>query len=168
MAINYFQESERYRPELIKTLLVGEAPPPSGEAYFYIPKAISNTSPIEMDRSLPSTIFNHYFQERPSTIDRYISFLLRLKENGMFLIDLCSEPIKVRGCQEGLMRIVEEIPKLRSKMADRDIHVQDRDIIFLLARSNYRKHIQQIYPDSQLFPWKDFRMCPQPLRYSHS
>lgn len=165
MVIEYFLESERYRPRTIKTLLVGEAPPFSGKTYFYAPRAMSNAVPIEIenDRSLPATIFNHYFLERPTTIDRYKTFLLRLKEKGIFLIDICDEPIRIRKCPEGIMRIIDEIPNLRSKMRVRDIHVADRDIIFLLARNNYEKNIKREFVDSQLVRWKDFRMCPQPL-----
>ena len=135
--INYFQESEKYRPKMVRTLLIAEAPPPSGTKYFYVPRAMSNTVPIEKDRSLPATIFHHYFRERPKTKDRYVDFLLQLKEKGIFLIDICNEPVKVRGTPEGVARIIAEIPKLRQKMAVRHIQVLDCDIVFLLARNRY-------------------------------
>jgi hypothetical protein len=98
MGIDYLRESDKYRPKTIKTLLVGEAPPFSGKTYFYAPCMLPNAIPVENDRSLPATIFNHYFQERPRTTGQYINFLLKLKEKGIFLIDICTEPIKVRGC----------------------------------------------------------------------
>jgi hypothetical protein len=124
---------------------------------------MSNTVPIEKDRSLPATIFNHYFQERPKTKYQYVDFLLQLKEKGIFLIDICNEPVKVRGSPEGVARIIAEIPKLQQKMAARSIHVPDRDIVFLLARNSYVKHIRDQYPESQRFTWKDFRMSFEPV-----
>jgi uncharacterized short protein YbdD (DUF466 family) len=162
MGIDYLRESEKYRPETIKTLLVGEAPPFSGKTYFYVPCILPNAIPVENDRSLPATIFNHYFQERPRTTDQYVKFLLKLKEKRIFLIDICSEPIKVRGCPEGLARITAEIQELRQKIANRDIHVPDHDIVFLLARNNYVKHIRTQFPDSKRFTWKHFRMSSEP------
>ena len=119
MAIDYFRESEKYRPEVIRTLLIGEAPPHLGRTYFYVPQAMSVKRSIENDTSLPATIFNHYFQDRPTTEDEYRAYLLQLKEHGVFLIDICSEPIRVRGSIEGVGRIIDEIPKLKSKLVIR-------------------------------------------------
>jgi hypothetical protein len=158
MAINYLLESEKYKPEIVKTLLVGEAPPPSGDKYFYVPRAMSTDLPIEEDRSLPATIFYHYFKERPTTTDRYITLLLRLKEKGIFLIDIYNEPIKVRNSPDGVKRIINEIPKLRVKIKSRGINIADRNIVFLLARNTYKTHIRHIFPGSELITWKYFRI----------
>jgi hypothetical protein len=165
MGIDYYAESEKYRPDKIgksiKKLLVGEAPPSSRKTYFYVPRPISRARPVEDDNSLPATIFNHYFKKRPETKDQYIHFLLRLQEKGVFLIDICNDPIKVRGCSEGVQHIINDIPKLRGQMAERKIQVADRDIIFLLARKNYLKHIRPELPDSQYIRWKEFRISPE-------
>ena len=120
---------------------------------------MSDAVPIEKDRSLPATIFYHYFRERPATIERYITLLVRLKEMGVFLIDICSEPVKVRGFPDGITHIINEIPKLRSNMLARGIHIADQDIVFLLARNKYKKYIQREFPDAQRLTWKYFRMC---------
>lgn len=88
MPINYFQESEKYRPDIIKNLLVGEAPPSSGKTYFYVPKALSDDIPIRDHRTLPATIFYHYFQTRPISKNEYTDLLLLLKKKGIFLIDI--------------------------------------------------------------------------------
>jgi len=93
--IKYFQESEEYRPKEVKTLLVGEAPPPSGKTCFYVPKPMSNKRLIKDDRSLPATIFYHYFRERSETVERYIELLNKLKDKGIFLMDIVDEPIKI-------------------------------------------------------------------------
>lgn len=160
MAINYLTESEKYRPKRIMTLLVGEAPPPNRKTYFYVP----NTKPvkvnIEKDRSLPATIFNHYFGKRPENDVEYYLFLRELQREGIFLIDICDEPIKVRDSMEGLQRIIDEIPMLRGKMKGRGILVPDEDIIFLLARPNYKKLLRKEFPVSQMIRWIDFRMSP--------
>ena len=93
--INYFEESEKFKPKEVKILLVGEAPPPSGKTYFYVPKPMSNKRPIKDDRSLPATIFYHYFKERPETVERYIELLNKLKDMGIFLVDIIDEPIRI-------------------------------------------------------------------------
>jgi hypothetical protein len=159
MPIDYLAASEKYRPAKIKTLLVGEAPPPSGKTYFYVPSAISRVHiHIDQDSSLPSTIFHHYFQQRPQNTDEYHSFLVRLQEMGVFLIDLHNDNIKVRNSEEGLQSIIEAIPCLRQKMRDRHIVVEDRDITFLLARKSYSSVIRKQFPESRRVPWKQFRI----------
>lgn len=158
MAIDYFRESERYRPAKITTLLVGEAPPPAGETYFYVPRRLSNAVPISMDRSLPSTIFNHYFGRRPAELDEYTNFLYDLQRAGVFLIDIHQAPIKVRDCPEGMAEIKRSIPKLREYMKRRGICIPDRKIVFLLARGDYKREIRAEYPEAALIRWMDFRM----------
>lgn len=168
MSINYFQESEKYRPERIgkkiKTLLIGEAPPPS-EKYFYVPMKINSSSPIETARSLPATIFNHYFQKRPKDEMEYRNYLKELQNIGVFLIDITDEQLRVsdRSCpgwinQENLIKVVSEIPNLRAKIRARDIDIEETKIIFLLARNKYIKELKEQFPMSQLFRWKDFRL----------
>ena len=160
MAINYLTESEKYRPKRILTLLVGEAPPPNRKTYFYIPNAKPDKVNIEKDRSLPATIFNHYFGKRPENDVEYRLFLRELQREGIFLIDICDEPLKVRNSPEGLQRIIDDIPMLRGKMKRREISVPDEDIVFLLARENYKKHLRKEFPISHMIRWIDFRMSP--------
>lgn len=105
MKIDYFKESEKYKPANIKILLIGESPPPSGKSYFYVPRAMSNRRSISSDRSLPATIFYHYFMKRPETKEEYIQLLLKLKEVGVFLIDIYDEPIRIREKME-LIKII--------------------------------------------------------------
>ena len=80
MTIDYLAASEKYRPEVIEILLVGEAPPPSGKAYFYVPTTLRRAKSIRDNRTLPATIFHHYFQKLPVTEDEYAALLWRLKE----------------------------------------------------------------------------------------
>jgi len=82
---------------------------------------------------------------------------------GVFLIDICDEPIKVRGYPDGLRRIIEEIPNLRKKMAARGINVADKDVVFLLPRLSYLKHLRQAFPESNHVRWIDFRLSRESL-----
>jgi hypothetical protein len=159
--IDYLNESEKYRPAIITTLLIGEAPPPSGHKYFYLPESMSASKSIENDTSLPATIFHHYFQTRPATQENYLELLYKLKEMGAFLIDIYDQPVRVRERNKppNIQPIVEAIPKLREKMVRRGIEVPDERIVFLLARNHYKKVLQQYFPDSKTVPWIDFRLC---------
>ncbi|MGO8754949.1 MAG: hypothetical protein ACLQHK_06935 [Gallionellaceae bacterium] len=157
MPIDYLAEAEKYRPLVISTLLIGEAPPPSGTVYFYVPRAMPTTQPVENDANLPATIFNHYFGTRPRSSEEYIKLLSALKDKGIFLVDICDEPLKVRGSDEGLCRIIHEIPHLRSKLKGRGIAIAEESMVFLLARRNYKSHIRCEFPAAQCLTWKKFR-----------
>lgn len=133
MEINYLRESEKYRPKTINVLLVGEAPPPSGTRYFYVPRPMDLSKLIEQDTSLPATIFNHYFRKRPETVKKYIEFLRALQIKGIFLMDIVDEPIKVRDNPEGMQKVIMGINKLKDKMNGRGIEVKEDNMIFLLA-----------------------------------
>ena len=165
MPIDYFKESEKYKPQKVSTLLVGEAPPPSGNFYFYLPRPLSNTIPIRSDRSLPATIFHHYFQTRPETEREYVRLLLKLKDMGVFLIDISDEPLRIRERrginQLNLDRLISEIPNLRSKMKSREIFIEDGKIIFLLPRLHYKRHLVDEFPESTFVRWIDFRITPE-------
>lgn len=158
MAIDYFVQSEKYRPEIIETLLVGEAPPPSGKTYFYLPTTLHQNVPIDQYRSLPATIFYHYFKRLPVDEEEYHEFLLKLKQLRIFLVDIVDEPIRVRASPEGVRRIVDAIPKLPAKLKHRNIDIADERIIFLLARKNYQKWIREVFPKSNRVRWIDFRL----------
>ncbi len=166
--INYFKESEKYRPKEVKTLLVGEAPPSSGKTYFYVPKAMSNKRPIKNDRSLPATIFCHYFRERPERVERYIELLNKLKDRGIFLMDIVDEPIKISDrklkggiIQENIEYLINQIPLLRNKISSRGIDIEDENIIFLLARKHYKRHLDEEFPNSHKIRWIDFRLSSE-------
>jgi hypothetical protein len=62
MAIDYLAASEAYRPGMIKSLLVGEALLPSGKSCIYVPAALRRADAIRENRSLPVTVFHHYFR----------------------------------------------------------------------------------------------------------
>jgi hypothetical protein len=163
--INYFEESEKYRPKNIKTLLIAEASPPSGKRYFYVPKAMSNKTAIEADTSLPATIFYHYFQRRPETVQEYVNLLNRLKDMGIFFMDIVDEPIKIRDKeginQKNLAYLINKIQQLRRRIRARGITISEENITFLLARKNYKKQLHEEFPHSRLIRWIDFRLSSE-------
>ena len=168
MALDYHGLSERYRPSKIETLLVGEAPPPSGDKYFYYPKEMNPDRSIRGYPSLPATIFYHHFQRIPQSIGEYKELLSELQKKGIFLIDILDEPIRVRDRvypkqvnPVHLRRIIDTIPKLRGKMKDRGIKVNDENIIFLDPGHGYKRYVSMEFPLSKIVKWVDYRMSAE-------
>jgi len=163
--INYREQANKYRPGKITTLLIGEAPPPNGKKYFYMPVDLKNGRIIEKNASLPATIFHHYFGKKPHSKAEYKIFLNKLKNAGIFLVDIIDEPLRIRDRnrirqrnQENLAYLVRQIPKLRKKLKNFKIKIEDENIIFLLARPDYKKHLKNEFPKSHFFRWKEFRL----------
>lgn len=161
-AINYFEESEKYRPKKVRTLLIGEAPPPIGTKYFYVPKPMSITKPVQKDTSLPATIFYHYFKKRPETEEEYLDCLNRLRDLGIFLMDIVDERIKIRERgginHENLQYLIGKIKELRGRIVGRGILIDEKDITFLLPRLHYKKQLEEEFPKSRKISWIDFRL----------
>ena len=163
MSLDYKKISATYKPTIVKILLVGEAPPPKGDRYFYkIPEPYKLSSKdIEKDTSLPATIFNHYFGKRPATAEEYRRFLETLKENGIFLIDLYEKPEIFRNCPENLLLLFsdENIQNFQNRVSK--LTNKDTEIIFLLARNyriQYRSLLKSHFPEAKLIRWKVFRL----------
>jgi len=79
--------ASRYRPAVIDTLLVAEAPPSALDRYFYFE-----------DVDVHDSLFRHIVQavlgERP-TRDK-APYLDELKQRGWFLIDMSEDPLRDR------------------------------------------------------------------------
>tara|TARA_X000000368_G_scaffold359824_1_gene303330 strand:- start:342 stop:839 length:498 start_codon:yes stop_codon:yes gene_type:complete len=163
--IDYEKERKKFRPKSIKTLLIAEAPPPSGKFFFYVPRKLQLGRSIDQDTSLPSTIFNHYFNRRPSNNQEYIFFLNELKRKRIFLIDILDEPIKIRNNKENVKYLISRLPDLKKKIKDDNIELDESKWIFLLARNTYKKYINQLYPEAQKIRWKDFRLTSENQDY---
>jgi hypothetical protein len=162
--MDYYEVAKKYQPASIRTLLVGETPPPSGK-YFYLPMPMYPARPIETDSSLPATIFHHYFGTRPQNVDEYHHYLVALQTAGIFLIDILDEPLKIRDRSfpngihpENLAQVIAAIPHLQNKIQAREIDIAERNMVFLLARKHYRTHLRQAFPAAQYWTWKAFRM----------
>jgi hypothetical protein len=69
----------KYRPEKVRLLLIGEAPPASGR-FFY-----------QQDSGLYRAIREAFLAIEPSITDE--SFLSVFQESGCYLIDLCPRPV---------------------------------------------------------------------------
>ena len=156
--IDYQKERAKYCPRIVETLLIGEAPPPSGNTYFYVPKVMGLGKSVENDTSLPATIFNHYFGKRPESINEYKKFLITLKHNGIYLIDIIDEPIKIRGNKENESYLISKLPELRNKIANLKIDIAEDNWKFLLARNSYKSKVNQYFPKAGKVRWKDFRL----------
>jgi len=157
--------AEKYRPKKAEILLIGESPP-SGKKYFYWPTKMNPNRDIKNYNSLPATIFYHFFQEIPSTPERYEQLLVKLQqEKHIFLMDIIDEPLKIRDkCfpnqinPDNLEKLKSRIPHLREKIRNRGITISDDKIIFLLPRQHYKKELKQHFPDSKYFRWKEYRL----------
>ena len=156
--MNYIELAEAFRPEEIRILLIGEAPPPNGTSYFYLPRVLPDAVSIRDDRSLPTTIFYHYFKERPTTIARYRELLLQLKAMGVFLVDIYGEPIQVRNHPENQAVILNAIPTLKERLELRNIIVNEAQMIFLVPRGGYKRTIRECFPAARIVTWIDFRL----------
>ncbi len=171
--INYEYLSNQYKPNQIRTLLIGEAPPPNQKSYFYkIPEKCSASLAIEQDTSLPATIFHHYFGVRPSTPKEYEKLLTCLRHHGIFLMDMINEPLLIRDrSAEGGIHL-ENLEKLFSEenlgsLKKRISEVADPQtrIIFLVPRT-YKKmyreklanHLDIKLTKENYVQWKDFRL----------
>lgn len=169
--INYRKIADGYHPDIIKTLLVGEAPPPSGKRYFYLSIDMPNTKIINKDNSMPATVFNHYFGRRPNDKAEYEYFLRQLQSNGIFLIDIVDRNLKIRDRsqpkqinQENLDYVKSQIPNLRNKLKKLNIEVADDQIIFLMPRPHYDKIIRGQFKNPKIYSWIDFRLNIDLLR----
>jgi hypothetical protein len=165
MVLPYFELSEEYKPEKVETLLVGEGPPPSGKRYFYLPTKMNPKRDIRDYRSLPATIFYHYFRSIPSTVEEYESLLIKLKERNIFLIDILDKPLKIRdrSSVDGINKenydlLISNIYRLKDKIKERSIDISEDRIVFLLARTSYEKELKREFPNAQYFRWIDFRL----------
>lgn len=163
--MDYNKLSNKFKPDVINILLIGEAPPPNRKNYFYkVPeKYPTRKSSIEDDTSLPATIFNHYFGRRPNDTKEYEQFLECLKEKGVFLIDIINLPLEIRKKDKSLNQ--ENIDKLISdeNLNDLDKRINslinnDKKVIFLLARTKYLKKLKTKFPNYSFITWKCFRL----------
>jgi len=154
--MDYSQLAEDYKPHKINTLLVGEAPPQSGKSYFYSPTKSGKVNEI----SLPSTVFKHYFGKLPQNRKEYLSFLDSLFDMGIWVIDITDKPVKVWKEKyvldmDVIQEIINSLPVLKNRI--KDLEVDEKDVIFLAARRNYKKDIRKLFPASTVVEWSKFR-----------
>lgn len=91
--------ARKYRPAAVKLLLVGEAPPSSLDRYFYF-------EDVSIQDSLFRYIARAILKVEP-TRETKPDLLARLRDRGVFLIDLKRDPVS-----DGRSSLVEEVPGL--------------------------------------------------------
>jgi hypothetical protein len=79
------QAAAKYRPTRISTLLIAEAPPSAAERYFYF-------EDVQTDDSLFRVVTRAFLGATPGG-DRKDVALASLRDAGVFLIDLCEDPV---------------------------------------------------------------------------
>jgi hypothetical protein len=163
MPINYKKLSKKNKPlGNIKTLLIGEAPPPNGTTYFYLPGESRLHILIEDDNSLPATIFNHYFDNRPNDKIEYQKFLDILKQNGIFLIDMHEKLLQIRLRKElkleNVEKVRQQIPMLKERIKNIKGVTKKTKVIFLMPHPVYNAAIHNFFTNPTIKSWKEFRM----------
>ena len=158
MPIDYAGLAKKYQPKHVKTLIIGETPPPNGTSFFYLPKMRSK------EYRLPSVVFRHYFGKLPFSADEYKLMLDKLTKNNIFVMFICDTPLRIsnrifsKGYDpEELTKLISHIPHLREKISSRGIDIPAEKIIFLPARNYCDRHIRKFFPNSQIISWEDFR-----------
>ncbi len=97
--------------------------------------------------------------------------LNQLKNNKIFLMDICDLPLRIsnhsyRGWvdPEKLAILISHIPLLREKIISRGINIPDENIIFIPARNGYNQQIHRSFPNSTIISWADFRRSRELLK----
>ena len=97
--------ARRFKPDKIKLLLVAEAPPSALERYFYFPDVSTHDS---LFRYVATSILH----VEPTRANKR-ELLWRLRDRGVFLVDLCPDPLDANrplvSCVPGLMRRVRTL-----------------------------------------------------------
>ena len=97
--------AERFKPDHIRLLLVAEAPPSALHRYFYFPDVTEHDS-------LFRYVVRLVLGVEPTRSGK-AKLLEALRDAGVFLIDLCEDPIaskaELRGCVPGLVERVRRL-----------------------------------------------------------
>jgi hypothetical protein len=109
MNLWYKELRDRYRPSIIKILLIGESPPDPGDRerrFFYSP----NLKYDNLYRGVAKAVYGEYvkLQKKPH-------ILRNLQRDGFWLIDACDEPINKLKPGEKSKMIKKSLPRLIEK-----------------------------------------------------
>ena len=105
-----FAAAGRFRPDVVDTLLVAEAPPSALDRYFYF-------EDVQTHDSLFRHVVEGVLGEKP-TRDK-LPYLDELRDRGYFLIDMSVDPFASR--REALPRLVDELVRRCRALAPRRI-----------------------------------------------
>ncbi len=165
MPIDYFISSEIYKPVTVKTLLICDSTPYMEADYFYNPRKFVSSRKT-------SAVFNHYFGRNPADKKEYDYFLRILKDNGIFLMHITEEPIKIISdayiggvITEQFEKFLTFIPFLRPKILSRGIKISDEHIIFLIPHNKFKRPIKRYFRNSRFINLNDFRKSRELLNF---
>jgi hypothetical protein len=96
--------ARKYKPANIKTLLVAEAPPSSTERYFYFEH-------VRTHDSLFRHVANAILGQTPTRNEK-ANALAQLRERGVFLIDLCADPVDGGPLSTHVPALIRRVRKL--------------------------------------------------------
>lgn len=93
--LDYKTLSDSFKPDTIRLLLVGEAPPDDGTRYFYqVPTTDADNLFIAVYKAIDEEAAAEYERlKRPGNMKEGMLYTLRHK--GVFVIDLCPIPINM-------------------------------------------------------------------------
>ena len=81
--------AQRYQPAAVRILLVAQAPPEALDRYFYFPD-------VDTQDSLFRSVARSVLGEEPTRANK-AELLERLRDRGIFLIDLKEDPVDGTG-----------------------------------------------------------------------
>ncbi len=91
--------------------------------------------------------------------------MIKLKDRNIFLIDILDNPLKIRdrSSANGIKKenydlLISGVHGLKDKIKERSIYISEDRIVFLLARTSYKKELKREFPNAQYFSWIDFRL----------
>ena len=96
--------ARKYKPANIETLLVAEAPPSSTERYFYFEH-------VRTHDSLFRHVANAILGQTPTRNEK-ANALAQLRERGVFLIDLCADPVDGGPLSTHVPALIRRVRKL--------------------------------------------------------
>ena len=131
---------QRYRPDNVHMLFIGEAPPASG-LFFY-----------DANSGLYRAIRNTFIHALPAL--READFLKCFQRLGCYLVDLCGEPVdrmdkplRKSSCSDGESRLAETIRTLKPKFIISVVRSIQNNVSRACAQAGFGgQHINLPYP----------------------
>ncbi len=107
---DYKEAREKYKPEKIKILFIGESPPRNKQSYFYFEDS-KGSAPLF--KAIIKAVFNEdYIKKNDKDYRKKKMLLEKFKENGFFLIDACDTPINQYPSKKRKGIIKKNLPNL--------------------------------------------------------
>jgi len=129
MVAEFEETRRRYKPDVIRCLLVAEAPPSEGSGRFFYFEDVSAYDSLFLE-----TIYvlypHNYINTRLLRI-RKREFLERLRDDGFYLIDASETPLNTSSGSIKRKLLRNQLPSLIEKM--RDLCTEETKVILISA-----------------------------------